>query len=374
MKKIILIALAAFAVSCQNGEENKDATFKASIANVEDGTEVYLAKLGDQGRPEPIDTVQVQGGSFELKLPEVDFQTLNIISFKNVGGNVIFINENEALTATLQKDSLRSAKIEGGKENQLFQDYIGQIQSSSKKMNDMVQNYQKENPNLMQNPDLIAKIRAEQQQIQDEDAKKREELVENNPNSLVSILVLSDMINSKTVSTARANTLFNGLSKEVQNSQIGGTVSKILKSASATAVGSKAPEFSAPTPSGEQLALKDALGKVTILDFWASWCKPCRVENPNVVKLYAKYHDKGLNILGISLDKSSQKDKWLKAIEDDGLTWQHVSNLQYWQGPTARLYNVKSIPATFILDENGVIIAKDLRGAALEAKIAELLD
>ena len=323
MKKIILIALAAFAVSCQNGEENKDATFKASIANVEDGTEVYLAKLGDQGRPEPIDTVQVQGGSFELKLPEVDFQTLNIISFKNVGGNVIFINENEALTATLQKDSLRSAKIEGGKENQLFQDYIGQIQSSSKKMNDMVQNYQKENPNLMQNPDLIAKIRAEQQQIQDEDAKKREELVENNPNSLVSILVLSDMINSKTVSTARANTLFNGLSKEVQNSQIGGTVSKILKSASATAVGSKAPEFSAPTPSGEQLALKDALGKVTILDFWASWCKPCRVENPNVVKLYAKYHDKGLNILGISLDKSSQKDKWLKAIEDDGLTLWH---------------------------------------------------
>ena len=93
-----------------------------------------------------------------------------------------------------------------------------------------------------------------------------------------------------------------------------------------------------------------------------------------MVKLYNEYHDKGLNIIGVSLDKNGQKDKWLKAIEDDGLTWQHVSNLQYWQGPVAQLYNVRSIPATFILDENGVIIAKDLRGEALRAKVSEMLD
>ncbi|HAV55900.1 MAG TPA: peroxiredoxin, partial [Aequorivita sp.] len=137
-------------------------------------------------------------------------------------------------------------------------------------------------------------------------------------------------------------------------------------------VGSLAPNFSAPTPTGEMMSLKDALGKYTIIDFWASWCRPCRIENPNVVKVYNKYHDKGLNIISVSLDKAEQKDKWLQAIKDDQMDWYHVSNLQFWQDPIAQQYSVRSIPATFLLDENGVIIDKNLRGAALEAKIATL--
>jgi thiol-disulfide isomerase/thioredoxin len=112
------------------------------------------------------------------------------------------------------------------------------------------------------------------------------------------------------------------------------------------------------------------LGKVTIVDFWAAWCKPCRAENPNVVQVYNKYHDKGLNILGVSLDRRAED--WTKAIEEDGLVWNHVSNIKYFD-EIAELYNVRAIPATFILDENGVIIAKDLRGPALENKISELL-
>ena len=199
-------------------------------------------------------------------------------------------------------------------------------------------------------------------------------MISENPQSLVSALILSDMMNGKSLSTNKFKELFENLDEEVKNSEIGKQLNETIQKATATAVGSKAPEFSAPTPEGEQLALKDALGKITIVDFWASWCKPCRIENPNVVKLYNEYHDKGLNIIGVSLDKNGQKDKWLKAIEDDGLTWQHVSNLQYWQGPVAQLYNVRSIPATFILDENGVIIAKDLRGEALRAKVSEMLD
>mgnify|MGYP001175915126 CR=1 FL=1 len=121
------------------------------------------------------------------------------------------------------------------------------------------------------------------------------------------------------------------------------------------------------------IALEEFKNEKILVNFFASWCKPCRIENPNVVKLYNEYHDKGLNIIGVSLDKNGQKDKWLKAIEDDGLTWQHVSNLEYWKGPVAQMYSVSSIPATFILDENGIIVAKDLRGDALEAKIAEML-
>ena len=137
-------------------------------------------------------------------------------------------------------------------------------------------------------------------------------------------------------------------------------------------VGSEAVSFAAPSPDGTNISLKDAMGKLTIIDFWASWCKPCRIENPNVVRVFNKYHDKGLNIIGVSLDRD--KNKWLEAIAADDLQWSHVSNLQFWQEPIAKLYGVRSIPATFLLDENGKIIAKNLRGAALETKIAELLD
>ena len=145
-----------------------------------------------------------------------------------------------------------------------------------------------------------------------------------------------------------------------------------------TDIGKPAPDFTAPTDDGRTLALKDALGKVTIIDFWASWCGPCRRENPNVVKVYEKYHDKGLEIIGVSLDGNSRqadpRGLWLKAIEQDKLTWKHVSNLKYFNDPVAQAYNVRSIPATYILDEKGIIVAKNLRGAALEAKIAELLN
>ncbi|GGZ51476.1 redoxin domain-containing protein [Mesonia mobilis] len=375
MKKLFVIALAAFAVACQdNNKESNEPTFKGSISNVEDSTAIYLSQLGNTGQPQAIDTVMVKDGKFEIDLPKVDFETLNILTLEGGRGNVVFINENEPITATVYKDSLRSSKVEGGKSNQLFNDYVSEIMSLRKEMQKMVEQYQANNPNLRQNPALMQEIQQKQKELQENNTGKFQKMISENPQSLVSALILSDMMNGKSLSNNEFKELFENLDEEVKNSEIGKQLNETIQKASATAVGSKAPEFSAPTPEGEQLALKDALGKITIVDFWASWCKPCRIENPNVVKLYNEYHDKGLNIIGVSLDKNGQKDKWLKAIEDDGLTWQHVSNLQYWQGPVAQLYNVRSIPATFILDENGVIIAKDLRGEALRAKVSEMLD
>ena len=117
--------------------------------------------------------------------------------------------------------------------------------------------------------------------------------------------------------------------------------------------------------------MKESLGKVTIVDFWASWCGPCRQENPNVVALYNELHGKGLNIIGVSLDKDAKA--WKDAIAKDKLTWNQVSNLKFWDEPIAVQYKVQSIPATFILDASGNVVAKDLRGAELRAKILELL-
>ena len=148
-------------------------------------------------------------------------------------------------------------------------------------------------------------------------------------------------------------------------------IEKVNAPIEVTSIGEIAPNFEGPSPSGEILSLSNLKGKVTIIEFWASWCKPCRIENPNLVRLYKEMHSKGLEIVGVSLDRN--RSSWLRAIDDDGLIWSHVSNLKFWQDPIAKLYNIRAIPASFIIDKEGRIIQKNLRGPQLAAKISELL-
>lgn len=142
-----------------------------------------------------------------------------------------------------------------------------------------------------------------------------------------------------------------------------------MEKARATAIGVVAPEIHLPNPDGEIVTLSSLKGSVVLIDFWAQWCKPCRMENPNVVKAYNKYKDKGFTVYGVSLDRT--KEKWVKAIEEDGLTWTHVSDLQYFNSVAAQTYGVASIPFSILLDREGKIIAKNLRGKALEDALEE---
>jgi peroxiredoxin len=139
-------------------------------------------------------------------------------------------------------------------------------------------------------------------------------------------------------------------------------------------VGKEAPEISLPDTEGRTVKLSSFRGKYVLVDFWASWCGPCRRENPNVVEAYKQFRNKNFTILGVSLDRPGQKDNWLKAIKDDNLTWTHISDLKFWQSEVVPVYGVQSIPFNVLVDPQGKVIAENLRGSALEQKLKEILN
>ena len=165
--------------------------------------------------------------------------------------------------------------------------------------------------------------------------------------------------------------LYNGFTPGIQSSHLGTELKKILDAALLTGIGRPAPVFTQADTKGKPVSLSSLKGQYVLVDFWASWCGPCRAENPNVLKSYRTYHSKGFTVLGVSLD--DEKSPWMEAIKKDGLPWTELSDLKGWKNSAAVLYGVEGIPMNFLLDKNGVIIAKGLRGDDLEKKLAEFL-
>jgi peroxiredoxin len=167
--------------------------------------------------------------------------------------------------------------------------------------------------------------------------------------------------------------LYNNLTADAKNNYPAKNIKHAIDVNKLTGIGKTALDFTQPDTAGKPVSLKDFRGKYVLLDFWASWCGPCREENPNVVAAYNKYRDKNFTVLSVSLDQPTGKEKWLAAIHHDGLTWTHVSDLKFWNNAVAKQYDIESIPSNFLLDPNGVIIGKNLRGDDLNNKLAEVL-
>lgn len=162
------------------------------------------------------------------------------------------------------------------------------------------------------------------------------------------------------------------LDKSQQDSRYVKELKELVTVLNGLAVGKKAPDFVANNPDGKPVRLSENLNGYTLVDFWASWCAPCRKENPNIVSAYKEFHDKGFNVFGISLDK--KKESWIKAIKDDHLDWQQVSELVYWNSEIAKLYGVRAIPANYLVDSKGIIVARNLRGEELQTTLKALLN
>lgn len=197
--------------------------------------------------------------------------------------------------------------------------------------------------------------------------------IENHKNSLVSLNMLRAAFNPDQY-LEKSTELFNGLSADLKGSTFGKGYADKLEKAKGLAIGSMAPDFILKNTKDQDVSLTSLKGKYVLVDFWASWCGPCRRENPNVVKVYDKFKAKNFTVLGVSLDGGEDaKQKWMDAIKKDGLTWEQVSDLNGWESAIVKTYHITAVPANFLIDPTGKIIARDLRGEELEAKLSAIL-
>lgn len=371
MKKIVfIITTALFAIACNNLKDN-EFLISGKAEGVENGKKVFIEVQTETGSLAK-DTAVVKDGKFELK-GITDGIDIGFVRIENEEINLPIILEEGKIEINIVKDSIHKSTLGGTPNNEKFNTFNLETKAISKK----VAKFEKDNGPAMQKAQMskdtvtINRLMKEHKKFQEEMNVYSKNFIKDNPDAFLSVLLLENFLMRQYLTPEEVKTYFAGLDKKVTETKSGKKIKTALDAMFAIVIGKPAPDFSAPSPEGKTISLKESLGKVTIIDFWASWCGPCRAENPNVVALYNEFHAQGLNIIGVSLDKDATK--WKEAIAKDGLTWAHVSNLKFWEDPIAKQYNVQSIPATFILDAKGVIVAKDLRGDELKAKVKELL-
>ncbi len=363
IKKMLFLGLIISSIiSCAKPDK---FVINGEIKGKETG-QIQLMKFAE-GKWITEDSTTIVKGKFQLK-GKVDLPELRVVALGPQQMVAQFFAENGTLTLEAYADSLDKTVVKGSKSNEEFKIYRQELASLSKEAQGMQQRYGAAQASGDQ--DGMKKAQIDYEAMVQNLAVYAKNFIRGHRNSTVSPLIAM-MQFGQTIKASEIDTLIAFLNPSVRPSIYVSELRKIADKMRTTDVGSIAPDFTLPTPEGGTFTLSSTRGKYVMVDFWAAWCQPCRHENPNVVALYAKYKDKGFDVVGVSLDR--EKGAWVKAIADDQLVWHQVSELKFWQSEIAQRYGVTAIPCTFLLDKNGKIIAKNLRGDDLAKKLEELM-
>jgi peroxiredoxin len=359
---IIAAMLLSFA-SCNHKTEGQ-FTVNGTIVGQDTGW--VCLKKREEGKWVTQDSVQLKEGKFiftgKIGLPEMYF-----LSLKSREGNFPFFIENANITLKAYADSLDKSDVTGSATHDLYKSFLKQDALYNRKLENLYNEYiaAKEANDTVKTQGMEAGFDA----IQKEQFTAMKDFILKNGKSVVAPYLALD--NAYQISLDELKEINKAMDPSIAESNYVMKLKEREEMLTKLTPGNIAPDFSLNDTTGKAISLSSLRGKVVLLDFWASWCGPCRHENPNVVAAFKKYNSKGFTVLGVSLDK--EKDKWLEAIAKDGLTWTHISDLKRWDCAAAKLYGVMSIPANFLIDKDGKIIASGLTGDDLEKKLEEVL-
>ncbi|WP_412465968.1 redoxin domain-containing protein [Pedobacter sp. KLB.chiD] len=378
MKTLIIGAVAA--LCSLSATAQKGYTIKGQIGKLGKPAKAFL--LTTKEGTQVLDSVPLVNGSFTFR-GHVDGPTEATLRLKHddaveIPGKRIKIDglslilDNEDITIT-GKDSLKTAVLKGSAQTEesrrvddMLRPLYHKMQAFNKEYEDLPEAKKQDKTVIM---DLEKRARKTEKEIMD----AKISYVKKNPDSFMSLMALNSTL-APGFDAVEMEKIYLTINPKLRDSYFGKTVGQRIATFKKTQEGVEAQDFTQPDVDGKMVKLSDYRGKYVLVDFWASWCAPCRRENPNLVKVYEQYKSKGFEILGVSLDKAADKAKWIKAIADDKLAWKQVGDLKGWENEAAAKYEVKAIPMNFLIDPNGKIIAKYLRGEVLENKLKEIFE